>query len=92
MSHYFHHRSSDILSRLDDDSLLELFEYARTRGSLRPLSLTCKWIRELCKPILFRRCCLRMEYRFNARYSIPETIWPHVRYVLVISSFYHQRN
>ncbi|KAM5544872.1 hypothetical protein V8D89_001770 [Ganoderma adspersum] len=81
------HVPSDILSRLDDDSLLELFEHARTCGSLRPLSLSCKWIRELCKPILFRQCRLRMAYRFNARDSIPETIWPHVRFLFLQCKF-----
>ena len=41
---------------LDDDSLLQIFEELRPGRHLRPLSLTCKWIRELCRPVLFREC------------------------------------
>nr|VWP01519.1 Interferon-induced GTP-binding protein Mx [Ganoderma boninense] len=55
---------SDKLSRLDDDSLLELFENVHTYGGLHSLSLTC-----------------------NARYSIPETIWPYVRFLFLQCNF-----
>ncbi|KAI1792099.1 hypothetical protein LXA43DRAFT_360583 [Ganoderma leucocontextum] len=78
---------TDAFGRLDDDSLLDLLEHVIACGSLRPLSTTCKWIREACKPILFRRCRLRMPYTFSARYFIPEMMWPYVRSLFLHCNF-----
>ncbi|PIL28360.1 hypothetical protein GSI_09511 [Ganoderma sinense ZZ0214-1] len=88
MSHHFCHSLSDSLSRLDDDSLLELFEHVNTYGGLHSLSLTCKWAREVCKPILFRRCRWAPGYAFNSPHSIPETIWPYVRSISIHGNFH----
>ncbi|KAI0762125.1 hypothetical protein BD413DRAFT_484958, partial [Trametes elegans] len=43
------------LERINDDVLRELCELLRPMRQLRPFSTTSKRIREVCKPILFRR-------------------------------------
>ncbi|RDX46221.1 hypothetical protein OH76DRAFT_1407128 [Lentinus brumalis] len=48
----------DALMRLDGDTLAHIFEFLRPFGALAALSTTCKWIREACKPTMFRKCSL----------------------------------
>ncbi|OSD07123.1 hypothetical protein PYCCODRAFT_799268 [Trametes coccinea BRFM310] len=49
------------LERLDYDMLEVIYEYLRPAFGLRPLALTCKWLRESCKPVLFRRSLVRAD-------------------------------
>ncbi|KAI9067426.1 hypothetical protein FKP32DRAFT_1553269, partial [Trametes sanguinea] len=67
------------LRRLDDDALLQIYEELRPQHGLQPLSLTCKWVRESVKPVLFRSChqdalCLDWEL------FVPRQLWPYIRY------------
>ncbi|OSD07119.1 hypothetical protein PYCCODRAFT_1431301 [Trametes coccinea BRFM310] len=69
------------LRRLDEDVLLQIFEELRPEHGLRPLSLTCKWVRESVKPVLFRSCrqdalCLDWEL------FVPRQLWPYIQNLL----------
>ncbi|TBU53111.1 hypothetical protein BD310DRAFT_994245 [Dichomitus squalens] len=77
-SHMYTH--NDMLTRLNDDILLELFEMLRPNQGLRPLSCTCRWLRNATMPILFSEC--RQKLAVSPRSSrtrpiLPSTLWPH---------------
>ncbi|KAL7281439.1 hypothetical protein ACG7TL_004752 [Trametes sanguinea] len=66
------------LRRLDDDVLLRIYQELRPRHGLQPLSLTCKWIRESVKPVLFSSChqgALALTWED----FIPRQLWPYIR-------------
>ena len=43
------------LRALNDDCLHIIYVFLRPHGALRPLSLTCRWLRENTKAVLFER-------------------------------------
>ncbi|KAJ2978432.1 hypothetical protein NUW54_g11285 [Trametes sanguinea] len=51
--------------RLDNDTLLEIFEYL-PYYSVRDVSAVCKWLREACKPYLFRNMAFRLGISANS--------------------------
>ncbi|KAI0630107.1 hypothetical protein C8Q77DRAFT_241151 [Trametes polyzona] len=68
---------------LDVDVVLEIMEWLRPRHNLRSLSCTCKSIRSLCLPILFRACHVDTDY-LTWDHFVPRHLWPHVQHL----SFY----
>ncbi|KAL1949970.1 hypothetical protein VTO73DRAFT_8851 [Trametes versicolor] len=77
------------LRHLHPDVLLEVFELLRPNHQLQPLSLTCKWIRDACMPILFRDCVV-WSYAFDKSETpvfLPQSIWPYVRTLMFEGSF-----
>ncbi|KAI9067430.1 hypothetical protein FKP32DRAFT_1588795 [Trametes sanguinea] len=81
---YRKHKPAEVpclLKRLDDDVLWQIYEELIPQQGLPPLSLTCKWVRESVKPVLFRSCrqdALRLTWeRF-----IPRHLWPYIRILL----------
>ena len=73
---------------LDDDILLQVFQELRPSRHLRPLSLTCKWIRKLCMGILFSSCTIRAASLSSGKTMfLPEQLWPYVRYVMFACRF-----
>ncbi|KAI9064723.1 hypothetical protein FKP32DRAFT_1648794 [Trametes sanguinea] len=71
---------TDALRRLEDDILYEIFQMLRPQGRLRPLSLTCRWIRFACSSVLFRECSVlswTVDSSPEPRF-IPRALWPYV--------------
>ncbi|KAH9886201.1 hypothetical protein C8Q73DRAFT_658579 [Cubamyces lactineus] len=71
------HRS---LRQLNNDVLLQIIEELQPGGNLRGLSATCRAIRELCKPVLFRQCEL-FSYVGLVHRFLPENIWPFISHL-----------
>ncbi|KAI9064722.1 hypothetical protein FKP32DRAFT_1569305 [Trametes sanguinea] len=78
-------KTQDLLCRLNDDVLRIIFEILRPQRCLRPLSITCRWIRDACCPVLFERCSLqsRAVDRPKEPTFIPRPLWVYVRSVYV---------
>ncbi|OSD07952.1 hypothetical protein PYCCODRAFT_1381171 [Trametes coccinea BRFM310] len=75
-----HWHPADTLRRLDDDILYTIFGMLRPRQNLRPLSLTCKWIRFACSPVLFRECFV-LSWTVDASSGpqfVPRALWPYI--------------
>lgn len=75
--------SSNSLLSLDPDILLLIFESAYAKGCLQPLSMTCRWIRQLSLPVLFARICLWPRALTPQRFPL-STVRPYIRFVLVL--------
>ncbi|CDO69231.1 hypothetical protein BN946_scf185042.g133 [Trametes cinnabarina] len=71
---------SSRLRRLDDDVLLQIYEELRPDEGLRPLSLTCKWVRESVKPVLFTSVYQAAE-SVTWEQFIPRHLWPYIQKV-----------
>ncbi|KAI9067744.1 hypothetical protein FKP32DRAFT_1699896 [Trametes sanguinea] len=80
---------SDALLGLNEDVLRSIMEMLRPGQCLRPLSLTCKWIRALCCPILFRECIVSNKRVDSWRGSvfIPSSLWPYICTLYLTGSF-----
>ncbi|KAH9847799.1 hypothetical protein C2E23DRAFT_478329 [Lenzites betulinus] len=73
-------RASSSLRYLNDDIVIEILEVMRHTGGMKNLSLTCKWLREICKPFIFERVTCRRPCNTNKFCErLPRTIWPHIR-------------
>ncbi|OSD07118.1 hypothetical protein PYCCODRAFT_796894 [Trametes coccinea BRFM310] len=69
------------LRRLNDDVLLQIYQELRPKHGLQPLSLTCRWVRESVKPVLFSSC--RQDARgLTWECFIPRQFWPYIRELL----------
>ncbi|KAH9831524.1 uncharacterized protein C8Q71DRAFT_780986 [Rhodofomes roseus] len=68
----------DTLRRLNADVLLQVFEYLRPMRGLRPLSMSCRWIRGEVTPVLFRACLVKPKKPICAERFLPRSLWPHV--------------
>ncbi len=71
---------------LDSDTLRNILEILRLSRGLAALSMTCKWIREACKPIMFQSCNLIIPCTsyFDSswrRRILPAAIRDYVMYV-----------
>ncbi|OSC96951.1 hypothetical protein PYCCODRAFT_1481622 [Trametes coccinea BRFM310] len=65
---------------LDDDCLQLIFSLLRPGGYLRPLSLTCKRLRETCLNVLFARCMAVVDSLEDpAQCFPPPELWRYVR-------------
>ncbi|KAI9069125.1 hypothetical protein FKP32DRAFT_1587119 [Trametes sanguinea] len=74
--------TSDSLSRLDKDVLHLIFQEMLPGRSLRELSLTCKWLREACSPVLFRKCSFRsilLDRSEVPEFIPPSSLWPYIQ-------------
>ncbi|KAF8903351.1 hypothetical protein CPB84DRAFT_1728433 [Gymnopilus junonius] len=70
----------DCLHRLDNDTLLQIFDKLRPQGYLRSLSVTCKWVRTSCAPTLFSECSVKSKELSSGRsHFLPESLWYYVR-------------
>ncbi|KAI9067741.1 hypothetical protein FKP32DRAFT_233788 [Trametes sanguinea] len=71
---------SDTLRALNEDVLRVIMEMLRPGRCLRPLSLTCKWLRAACCPILFRECVVPSKVVDGWRQPafIPPSLWPYL--------------
>ncbi|KAI9061771.1 hypothetical protein FKP32DRAFT_1604722 [Trametes sanguinea] len=65
------------LRRLNYDVLEYVYEYLRPGRDLRPFSMTCKWYRASCKPILFRRAITRADL-LTEQHFLPQQLWNYV--------------
>ncbi|KAI9061776.1 hypothetical protein FKP32DRAFT_1575453 [Trametes sanguinea] len=65
------------LERLNYDILEHIYEYLRPKRGLCSLSLTCKWVRESCKPVYFRRSITRAD-KITREQFVPSQLWVHV--------------
>ncbi|KAH9921872.1 uncharacterized protein B0H18DRAFT_532127 [Fomitopsis serialis] len=63
---------------LNTDVLLQVFEYLRPNGGLRPLSMTCGWVRTETKPVLFKSCSVIVKEPISAERFLPQSLWPYV--------------
>ncbi|KAI9001501.1 hypothetical protein BD414DRAFT_474843 [Trametes punicea] len=81
--------ATDALQRLDNDCLRIIFELLRPTQDLHSLSLTCKWLREACMPVLFHTCTVRSFGidRPDGPSFLPRTLWPHVCVLIFSGSF-----
>jgi hypothetical protein len=80
---------------LDHDSIYLILvalcytDVTRRLKQLWPLSLTCKRLRELCLPFMFKRVMWPNKRIPNTGEDIPmlpESLWPYIRYVSATST------
>ncbi|KAI0372093.1 hypothetical protein BV20DRAFT_964818 [Pilatotrama ljubarskyi] len=77
---------SSLLRRLNYDVLVHVFELLRLDGNLRALSMTCRDIRQACKPCLFR-CTSISAHRVVLLPPPPSDIWDYIRRLTVIGTW-----
>jgi hypothetical protein len=85
-------RSTSRFEELDDDSIyliLVALCYADVTQRLKqlwPLSLTCKRLRELCLPLMFKRVVWPNKHIKDVEKDVPpmlpKPLWPYIQYVL----------
>ena len=80
---------------LDDDSIYLILialcytDVIQRLKQLWPLSLTCKRLRALCLPLMFKRVVWPNKHIPNVNDDVPmlpETLWPYIQYVGVSST------
>ena len=81
---------------LDDDSIYLILvalcytDVTRRLKQLWPLSLTCKRLRQLCLPLMFKRVMWPNKHIPNVDEDVPmypETLWPYIQYVNAGSTY-----
>ncbi|KAI0630112.1 hypothetical protein C8Q77DRAFT_241337 [Trametes polyzona] len=72
--------ASCFFERLNHDVLLLLIEAVRREEGLDNLSCTCKNIRSLCFPALFRYCGVNTGF-FTSDHFIPRHVWSYVQHL-----------
>ena len=90
--------------RLNIDILNILLEEIRQSGEgLQSLSLTCIWLRRLCKPVMFRSIRRTLQLPIESRRRIlTRELWRYVQYVhqtyrfrytveLMMQKYHHRR-
>ncbi|KAI0350391.1 hypothetical protein OH77DRAFT_1076604 [Trametes cingulata] len=75
------YRQVNLLQRLNQDVLLEIFEELQHTKDLGPLPLTCKWLRDSCNSVLFSRTFVRSTFLHRSFHDVfpAQSIWPYVR-------------
>ncbi|KAI9067427.1 hypothetical protein FKP32DRAFT_1673194 [Trametes sanguinea] len=73
--------------QLDVDVLLQVFEELRPQSGLQPLSLTCKWVRESVKPVLFRSC-RQAASAMTWEEFVPRQLWPYIRELFIYGGWW----
>ena len=67
---------------LNDDVLFQIFRELTPEDGLRAFSLTCRSLRELCKPVLFNRCLRVVPFHVDYHDILaPPSIRPNIMYV-----------
>ncbi|KAI0329945.1 hypothetical protein GY45DRAFT_824611 [Cubamyces sp. BRFM 1775] len=66
------------LDCLNEDVLHQIIAFLPVRAALEPFSLTCKSIRESCKPVLFSHSLVKSEV-LTSEHFVPTSLWPFVR-------------
>lgn len=64
---------------LNDDIIECILDELESKGDIRRMSLTCKRIREICMPILFRSCTVSIMTLLDTTRFLPAPIWPYVQ-------------
>ncbi|KAL7281431.1 hypothetical protein ACG7TL_004744 [Trametes sanguinea] len=64
------------LERLSYDILERIYEYLRPNRGLRAISTTCKWVRESCKPVYFKRSMTQANAITKEQF-LPSHLWMH---------------
>lgn len=79
---------------LDDDCIYLILvalcytDVTRRLKQMWPFSLTCKRLRELCLPLMFKRvlwpnkCMYYIDYDVS-KPMLPETLWPYIQCVVI---------
>ncbi|KAI0641648.1 hypothetical protein C8Q79DRAFT_284134 [Trametes meyenii] len=80
------------LRDIDFDILEKIFALLCPGGNLGALSLTCKWLREACKPYLFRCIRIGTHTPLELKYLQHLTIWPHARHLIFCGNLWAHRN
>ncbi|KAI0350389.1 hypothetical protein OH77DRAFT_1076665 [Trametes cingulata] len=79
-----------LLMRLNQDCLDQIFALLRPEAGLRPLSLTCKWVRSRSMPILFERCLAFADKLHEMADGFPPPcVWPYIRILTLRECFPH---
>ncbi|TBU54761.1 hypothetical protein BD310DRAFT_827387 [Dichomitus squalens] len=70
---------------LNDDVLLQILQELQSARGLVPVSMTCRLLREACKPFIFAKVIRKVPrpYETYERF-IPSTIWPYIRDLTII--------
>ncbi|KAI9067740.1 hypothetical protein FKP32DRAFT_1619950 [Trametes sanguinea] len=74
------HQPALTLRQLNGDVLRVVCELLRPGRCLRPLSMTCKWLRAESYPVLFRECIVQsnvVDRKYDPAF-IPCSLWPYV--------------
>ncbi|RDX46343.1 hypothetical protein OH76DRAFT_1485588 [Lentinus brumalis] len=70
----------ELLSRVNQDVLIEIIEVLRRTGGLHELSQTSRRVRAACMPILFRQCFRITQVPLpDPRSFMPHSLWLHVQ-------------
>ncbi|KAI0363402.1 hypothetical protein BV20DRAFT_1031398 [Pilatotrama ljubarskyi] len=76
-------RSQSSLLRLNEDVFNEILEELLVCRALKPFSRTCKLVRQLCMPVLFRQCVVLMRGSISSHF-LPDVLWPYIRSITFI--------
>ncbi|KAI0636332.1 hypothetical protein C8Q77DRAFT_1103146 [Trametes polyzona] len=76
-----------MLRALNDDCLHIIYVFLRPQGALRPLSLTCRWLREHTKAVLFERSYAIAAKLKDTDGLPPPALWPYIRYIVLLGPF-----
>ncbi|KAI0329944.1 hypothetical protein GY45DRAFT_1354240 [Cubamyces sp. BRFM 1775] len=66
------------LDYLNEDVFLRIYAFLPVKGGLKPLSLSCKSIRESCKPVLFSHSRVKSE-KLTSEHFIRPSLRPFVQ-------------
>ncbi|KAI0350392.1 hypothetical protein OH77DRAFT_1463738 [Trametes cingulata] len=82
-------RPSLKFERLNQDVLLEIIEELQRTKDLGSLSLTCRWLRDLCQPVLFSRTFVQSTFLQKAFHRVfpAQSIWLHIRELTFLGAF-----
>ncbi|KAI0365497.1 hypothetical protein BV20DRAFT_1056366 [Pilatotrama ljubarskyi] len=74
-------RQVKLFQHLNQDVLLEIVEELWRTKNLRPLSLACRWLRDLCKPVLFSQAVVESGFMQSTVHEVfpPQSIWAYIR-------------
>ncbi|RPD69969.1 hypothetical protein L226DRAFT_595911, partial [Lentinus tigrinus ALCF2SS1-7] len=63
---------------LNSDILIQIFEESRPNQQLRALSQSCRYVRTLSLPVLFRKC-RTITWKPMKSVFLPTSLWPYVQ-------------
>ncbi|KAI0365485.1 hypothetical protein BV20DRAFT_729972 [Pilatotrama ljubarskyi] len=75
------------LLSLNEDCLLQIFTLLCPDKGLQSLSLTCRWMRERCAPMLLERSHADAAKLGEAGYFPPDSLWPYIRCMTILGQF-----
>ncbi|TBU40286.1 hypothetical protein BD309DRAFT_356250 [Dichomitus squalens] len=78
--------SHNSIFKLDVDVLVYMFQILQSAGGLRSLSSTCRGLRTLSMPVLFKICIVDVSRPITIFHFLPSTLWPFVSSLHIVDN------